>query len=230
MQNFDKFFRNRFLRVDRLNVDIADYVVFNKDKLILPHNVFNRMLAYAEVTKSEISGFGKVEKKGKDFVVTEIRIFPQECSGAFTELKQDDLIRFLSDIIARGENPEDWKLWWHSHYNFDQFFSTTDTNTIAQLTESSQLYPKGSRLFSLCINNKGNMVARKDNGSEMEEMDIVIEPDYNSALYKAVTEEVKQKVKIKKFVSIKTFKQEATPKFQREEIGGQRILTATIEE
>jgi len=202
---------------------VNDVIAFNEGKIVLTNKVFNKMLSYANYTKSEISGFGKIKEEGDNVIVTDIKIFPQVCTGAHTELKQEDLITFIGNVIAHNGNSDDWKLWWHSHYDFDVFFSTVDTDTIAELTRGSEMFPGGSRLYSICINNIGQMAARKDeNGLFVADLDIVITPDYRSKIYKAVKSEVDKKVSKRIYVN--------TIIEPMQEVVNGRFTTATIKE
>jgi len=194
---------NLFKKQRNVNL-VEDFSGFSIGDIELSSEVFNKMLSYAVCANSEISGFGKIKEVGDRVIVTEIRIFPQVCNGAHTTLEQDDLVRFMSEIIANGEKPEDWKLWWHSHYDFAAFFSGEDTSTIAQLTKASAIHPDGSKLYSICINNKGEMVARVDDNGVDSKMDVAIKPDHKSDAYKAIRKEVKKKVK-QEVIKIGTF-------------------------
>lgn len=165
---------------------------FPSSELILPINVYNKMLAYAQCSPGEISGFGKIiisaDAQGVEkATVTEVRIFKQKVTGAHTTIEEDTLHKWLMNLVKTDEDPSQWNLWWHSHYNFGVFFSGTDAATISQLS-------KQSTLFSLCINQAGDMTARKDINDEctVANLKILLDTSLNWPSYDDIQKEVKE--------------------------------------
>jgi hypothetical protein len=149
------------------------------------------MLSYTRAAKGEISGFGKIEVVDgpPDFSarITDIKIFEQECTSGETILTTDILTKFYLDTVTAGEDPSAWKLWWHSHNDFNVFFSGRDEHSI-KIT-------KREYLLSTCINKKGDIVGRFDSASQIEkEAPIVIEHVIDPKLIEECTAEVNQKV------------------------------------
>lgn len=130
----------------------------------LPVEVYQKMLAYAKLSKGEISGFGKTRRiinptKIRTYEILNVTIFDQVVTSAHTELDQDALVKFYMGLITQNEKPERWNLWWHSHNDFATFFSGEDQATIANLSRETNL-------LSICINKKGEMVGRFDRHGE----------------------------------------------------------------
>lgn len=168
-------------------------------KIILPIPVYHKMLAYAQASEGEISGFGRTRtetKRGKTVVtITDVRIFKQTVTEAHTELDKDGLAKFIVELIKLGEKPQRWNLWWHSHHDFSVFFSSVDTGTIDALS-------KNSRLYSICINKKGELTGRVDNrGKELGDADVIVDRFINPKLIASCRKEVKDKVKFEKFAT-----------------------------
>ena len=96
------------------------------DRIIIPEHLYQKMYGYTYAAKGEISGLGKVEIKGEDIYVKDIIITKQETSVAGTTLNSKALAGFIVELAQRGENLENWKLWWHTHNDFGVSWSHTD--------------------------------------------------------------------------------------------------------
>lgn len=167
--------------------------------IFLPQHVYHKMLAYAKVCDGEISGWGKTKvTKKKDETIThvtvvDIRIFKQVCNAGHTSLDGDMLTKFYVELSKQGENMADWNLWWHSHNDFGVFFSGEDDDT-------AEKYSAG-RLYSICINKNGDLVARVDDHHKRiaEGIDPRIENPVQESLMATCRAEVKKKVKIEHY-------------------------------
>lgn len=194
-------------------------------KIILPIPVYHKMLAYAQASEGEISGFGRTrteKKRGKTIVtITDVRIFKQTVTEAHTELDKSGLAKFIVDLVKIGEKPQKWNLWWHSHHDFSVFFSSIDTGTIDDLS-------KNSRLYSICINKKGELVGRVDEkGKELGDAEVIVDRFINPRLIASCRKEVKDKVKFEKFAT--TFGQKQADKLV-EYINVDRPFRRTIDD
>lgn len=170
----------------------------NARKLIIPEHIWRKMYGYVALTKSEVSGFGKlkrfydvVRRPDPSFELVDIKIFKQVCNTAHTQLSSEDLTNFYLEMIKQKEKPTDWYCWWHSHDDGSVFFSSTDLGTIEQLSS------KG-RVVSLCVNKLGAMTARYDTKGQTELLSPVIKPDI-AGLKDELKLEIKRKVKVEGF-------------------------------
>lgn len=77
----------------------------------------------------EISGFGKVKLHEEEMVITDLLILPQNNGRDHTILDDEAQAVFL-ESLAEEDNPEDYKLWWHSHVRGEATWSYTDEKTI----------------------------------------------------------------------------------------------------
>lgn len=166
-------------------------------KVIFPIKVYQRLRAYVLNTDLEISGLGRVEKKGKDFVVTEIRIFEQTVSGAHTTIDSKALGKFYDEIIQDGGKMEEWKLWWHSHNDMEAFFSATDVSTINDFDTEMK---EDNWMLSVVTNHDGKIQARADVYAPLRctisnlEWDISFEdPDLDEEIKKEIEEKTGDK-------------------------------------
>lgn len=179
-----------------------------KTKIIIPYNLFREMVAYAQASSGEISGFAKTAIKQKDGITTvsliAVRIFQQVINPVHTRLYKADLHPFHWDLVQANENPARWNCWWHSHNDFGVFFSGEDQATIRELSSpvkeknSTRNATPPSHLFSVCVNKAGDVIGRHDFGGELVANDVAfIDHDIDPARLKEIKREVKQKVTVR---------------------------------
>lgn len=149
---------------------------------------YQKMVYYTNAARGEISGLGKVGIKKDKILVTDVLIFRQECSHGGTVLDKKQLSLFVVELIQNNKKIQDYKLWWHSHNDFDVFWSPTDEKNILELSKSSQL-------VSICINKMGNIIGRIDTEGETEHLHVNILPAPNTPLQNQCIKEVREKVR-----------------------------------
>lgn len=93
---------------------------------------YERMRAYVDLCKDEITGFGtcSLDKKNNIISVHKIFILPQEVTAASAEIDEKDVSVMLEFAVNNDIDPETIKFWWHSHVHMDAFWSGTDQATI----------------------------------------------------------------------------------------------------
>lgn len=128
-------------------------------KVIFPVTVYQKLRAYVESTRYEISGLGKLSRKDDLLIVEDVRIFKQKVTAAETVLNHRELAAFYDEIIKEEGDLSNWKLWWHSHATFDTFFSSTDIATIKDF--DSEMY-QDNWMLSIVTNHKKDLQARLD--------------------------------------------------------------------
>lgn len=70
---------------------------------------------YRHQTTGEISGLGHTAIYNGDVLIDKVILLPQESDQSETELEPEALGRWITDLIRAGEEPVDWRLWWHKH-------------------------------------------------------------------------------------------------------------------
>jgi len=146
---------------------------------------------YIELAEGEISGLGTVTRLGNDFLITEVHLLEQECTGASTDLSAEDVSRFLLESVRTGLDPSQLKLWWHSHAGMGTFWSGTDDATAGRFSNGWML--------SLVGNKRGEYLVRLDLFEPIRltldglEFSVRFEPD--AGLRSAIEAEVEAKVK-----------------------------------
>jgi len=160
-------------------------------KVVLTPGVWDKMRAYVDNCKDEISGLGKIERDDDDnFVITDIALFKQTVSAAHSDISAEALAKFQVELIKKGDNPADWSFWWHSHAAMAVFFSSRDTSTI---DESSDF----SYLVSLVTNHAHDLVARVDTFKPVRlhaTIEVEVQEWEDSELIAACIQEIADKV------------------------------------
>lgn len=163
-------------------------------KLYLTQHARQKLRYYVEQCKEEISGFGKLEVSVVEgvryFIMTDLVIFTQVCTGAHSMIDDDALGKFLYEKTKAGEDLTKWKIWWHSHATMTAFFSGTDTGTIEKSTE----FPY---LISLVTNHAGDIKCRLDVFDPIryhEDLQVETLPEENEELKLLCAKEIEQKV------------------------------------
>ena len=125
-------------------------------KIILTCEVAKKLAAYVDLTDGEISGLAKSHVEEGDIIVDDILLFKQVCSGTTTDLDDEAQALALMKMMADGENPEEWNVWWHSHVNMAVFWSGQDEKCIKDHMTTH------SHLVSIVTNKRGEFKSRLD--------------------------------------------------------------------
>ena len=113
------------------------------------------------IANGEVSGLGMVseqlDKKGRlrSYIVDDIYLIKQQCSGTDTVLDAEAVAIFLGDLATQGIDISKLKLWWHSHGDMKVFWSATDEACVANLANSSYM-------ISIVTNKDKDMLTRID--------------------------------------------------------------------
>lgn len=155
--------------------------------------VLDKLDAYIAACHVELSGLGTAKQIGKDFLVDDILLLPQECSSASTVLDDEAVAKLIVAAMNEGHDPAKLRVWWHSHCDFGTFWSGTDDATINVLGG-------GDWLISIVGNKAQHYLARLDLYQPMrltlDRLEMVVHRSVNHRLYESLEEEVKQKVRI----------------------------------
>jgi len=153
---------------------------------------------YVDATTDEISGLGKVIVRNKKLYIEDIYLLKQESGGSSTELDQESVAEFMTEMMARNEPLESLKLWWHSHGTMGVFWSGTDEDTARKFGNGW--------MMSLVVNRKGEYKSRLDVYEPVDlvvdniELDVALR--FNEELRERIKAEVAEKVSKKGFVTV----------------------------
>lgn len=104
-------------------------------KFIIEEKAFLKLCYYIKNIDNEIGGLLETRKHGNTIVIEDVLLLEQEVSGTSVELSRKDLGKF---IYENRKNPKLLKAihgWWHSHCDFDIFWSGTDNRTFRHLLQ-----------------------------------------------------------------------------------------------
>ena len=101
---------------------------------------------------------------------------------------------FIYQFAKKGLDTQNWKLWWHTHYDFGVFWSMTDEDNIKNLITLSKNF-----LVSVVINKKGEVLSRLDLGGKEYSIDLKIQKTkIDLDLKKQCQKQINKLVKIEK--------------------------------
>lgn len=107
-----------------------------------------RIWHWTDMATGEFSCLGLVTD---DVLAHDVRLFDQICTAASTDIDQQALAKFL----VAHDQPENVRLWCHSHGNLQVFWSQQDDSCIEGLANDTFL-------LSLVVNKKREMKCRLD--------------------------------------------------------------------
>ena len=169
-------------------------------KVRITPKAYQKLRCYVDECPTEISGFGKVRElkiaeDERHFEIYDVEIIPQTVTGYDANMTVEDIGAYLTDKIRKKERVQDIKLWWHSHADFETFFSSTDEDTI----DSSREFPY---LISLVTNHKGDCRVRLDLYKPTRislEADFIVGEPIDERSREKLRKEIDSKVKLKRF-------------------------------
>lgn len=96
----------------------------------IDNDVYRKVMHWIQKAKGEVSGLGKVEIVNGQFRVTSAILLEQSNTGATTEITAEAIGKAMFEL---KDEPGHLNWWWHSHVDFDVFWSGTDMDTIHEL-------------------------------------------------------------------------------------------------
>ena len=108
-------------------------------KVNITPEAHRKMFEYIHCADGEISGMGLVRQDNdEEFTVYDVFILPQEAGPAYTALDSKAIAKKAYELHKEGKY-KDLSVWWHSHADFDTFWSGTDTSTCDRLANNKVL-------------------------------------------------------------------------------------------
>jgi len=169
-------------------------------RVYIPLRVYQKMLALTMVATSETSAMGVVHLEkdgerttfGQEIWVDDIHYVHNTSSSASTTLDAGDLSRLQIELMQSGIDLLGFRLWFHTHYNFNVFWSGTDKNTAINVLENSRW------TLSIVMNQKQELLARVDKYRpthvEYDNVPIYIVNDVRKSQWDLWCEEAKSKI------------------------------------
>jgi len=167
-----------------------------KHSLFIPKIVHDEIMFYIDKAPGEISGFGTLtfDKQTGRFEIHQVVLCEQENTGGSTDMKAEDVAKAMFQL---KDAPGELRWWWHSHVDFNVFWSGTDKKTMAELAHHGWFL---STVFNKKRENKTCLTFRDGNFGlfEIDNMETVVEkPVYDAELVNKWTANYDKKVKEK---------------------------------
>lgn len=129
----------------------------NIGELRVSLKALNKMFSYARAVNTEIGGLLLIDDSGDQPLVKDALIFQQTVTGASVELDAEELGKQMEQVAMRRPSKfEMLKGWWHSHNNFDTFWSGVDDECFENFLETN------NNVYGIVVNKAGSMKARID--------------------------------------------------------------------
>ena len=124
-------------------------------KVNITPEAHKKLFEYVHTAEGEISGMGLVRQDNdEEFTIYDVFILKQEASGGYTALDPHAIAKKVFELHKEGKY-KDLSLWWHSHCDFETFWSGTDTGTCDRLANNKFL-------VSIVLNKKQEARCRID--------------------------------------------------------------------
>ena len=121
-------------------------------KLGIFPDAHRKLMAYFNNCQIEISGVGiaRIHPLRSDMIlITDVFLLKQSGGELNTVIPACQLSEIVRNLIEKGENPGDLRLWWHSHAKMGPFWSQTDKKTISDLNENWSVAIVGNIIANL---------------------------------------------------------------------------------
>ncbi len=123
----------------------------------LEEHVWKKMMGWCKAAKSEVSGMGLCVIEKGVFRVYDVFFPLQYDSTGYTELDDRALAKLQIGLYKKKVPSNHFRFWWHTHYNFNVFWSGTDDDNATTLAKAN-----GDWELSLVINQAGEFRCRAD--------------------------------------------------------------------
>lgn len=123
----------------------------------IQQHCWTKMYGWCRAAKSEVSGMGMARIEDGAFVVYDVFFPKQYCSSGWTELDDEHLSILQQKLFQNGRNMNEFRFWWHTHYNFSTFWSGQDESMAQALATCNTEWS-----LSLVINQMGDYKCRID--------------------------------------------------------------------
>ena len=110
-----------------------------------------KLMTWVEMAKGEVSALGIVEQRFNRLIVTDFILLTQECNSTGTEIDPKAIAQLMQDV----DDPSMLRCWAHSHADMKVFWSGTDEDTIAGLSNDEWM-------LSLVVNKDHDAMMRLD--------------------------------------------------------------------
>ena len=163
-------------------------------EIYIKQRCWEKMFGWCRAANSEVSGLGLVSLKNGKLTVKEVFLLKQTCTAAHTELDKGAIGELQYRLKKRNIPQTELRFWWHTHYNFQAFWSGTDDENARTM-----FGPKAEWGLSMVINQSGEYRCRLDVmhpfGFTMDDLTVFAHNPNSMGSIRRSKKEVKKKVK-----------------------------------
>lgn len=168
---------------------------------IMAH-AFDRLQTFITECPHEVGGYARVLDKGDHLLITDIEIAHQEAGAAHTTIEGEDEARFMEEVIlARDDEPKNWRGWWHSHVRMAAYFSLHED--VPTINKRKEQLPSLPWQVSIVGNKHGEFRARFDlyepKRLTIDNLSLEIVFGHGEALGAQIREEIKTHIRPAKY-------------------------------
>lgn len=123
-------------------------------QLLIPLATYRKIMAYASICETEISGFADVEYniERNVFIAGEVYLPEQDATEVAVHFEEETMSKFMMERIEAGAKQLP-RIWWHSHVDMTAYLSRTDEDTLEELQNETFI-------IALVVNKKKEMAAK----------------------------------------------------------------------
>lgn len=194
--------------------------VINDLKVVFSPDAWAKINGYIKGVDSEISGLGQAVIEKNRVYITDIFLWEQQNSSATTDVlttkgqQNGAIFDLVAELTAKGITTKNLIVWWHSHYNFDPFFSGTDHATIEN-------WLSDTILCAVVGNQRGeykSIVAVKNPVNVKVECPVLYEQYKNEEIDREIAENIKAKIKTPPAIE---YPKDHSPNYSHDKYNGQ---------
>jgi Ni,Fe-hydrogenase III component G len=112
---------------------------------------WTKFMTWVELAKGEVSAFGIVEQRLNTLIVMDFVLLDQVCNSTETDIDPKAIAQLMQEV----DDPSTLRCWAHSHADMKVFWSGTDEDTIAGLSNDEWM-------LSLVVNKDHDAMMRLD--------------------------------------------------------------------
>ncbi|MBI3989790.1 MAG: hypothetical protein HY347_09255 [candidate division NC10 bacterium] len=115
------------------------------ERILIAPSALAKLKGYIALSPMEVSGLGRMEVSQEGPIITDVFLLPQTSSWSETELDPEALLAFLEQLVAEGQDPAAFTVWWHSHGDLELEWSEVDEATIETFGSEALVSVVGNR-------------------------------------------------------------------------------------
>ena len=114
-------------------------LIHNGPTVLISAEAEQKIRHWVDCARGEVSGLGTVIHHEDGFLIEEVYLLKQRCTGSHTELDDEAVAALLVELDTKGVDTGTVRFWWHSHGDLSAFWSGTDDSCIEGLANDNYM-------------------------------------------------------------------------------------------